>query len=147
MWSDLGVRLRVARQRRTRQVNDTPLSQLLGLADSAASGEFVCESDGAEAHVFLQSGRIAWASDSRHPRAFTQHLKEHAGLDAGSREEAVAEARRSHVPIGETLVAWKLATKEQVRAALRCQIDLALAVIEQPSAAAKAVFLDRKSTR
>jgi ABC-type branched-subunit amino acid transport system substrate-binding protein len=124
-------------------VNDTPLSQLLGLADSAASGEFVCEIDGAEAHVFLQSGRIAWASDSRHPRAFTQHLKEHAGLDAGSLEEAVAEARRSHVPIGETLVAWKLATKEQVRAALRYQIDLALAVIEQPSAGAKAVFLPR----
>ncbi|OFX23182.1 MAG: hypothetical protein A2V77_11475 [Anaeromyxobacter sp. RBG_16_69_14] len=124
-------------------MNDSPLSQLLGLADSAASGEFVCEIDGAEAHVFLQSGRIAWASDSRHPRAFTQHLKEHAGLDAGSLEEAIAEARRSHVPIGETLVAWKLATKEQVRAALRYQIDLALAVIEQPSAAAKAVFLPR----
>ncbi len=68
---DLHVRRHITRER-TQQVNEAPLSQLLGLAASEASGELVCEAGGVEVHVFLQCGRVAWASDSRYPRAFTE---------------------------------------------------------------------------
>ncbi len=120
-----------------------PLPQLRDLADTKASGELVCEVGGAEIHVYLQGGRIAWATDSRNPLAFKQYLKEHARLDDESYEEAMAECRHSHAPIGETLVAWKLATPEQVRGALGHQIGLALAMLEQCSISGKSLFLPR----
>jgi len=124
-------------------VNEAPLSQLLGLAASEASGELVCEAGGVEVHVFLQSGRIAWASDSRHPRAFTEYLTEHLGLDSETIECAIVEARHSQTPIGETLVAFQAATLEQVQTALRHQIGLAVAALGQSLAGAHAVFLPR----
>jgi ABC-type branched-subunit amino acid transport system substrate-binding protein len=124
-------------------VNEAPLSQLLCLAASEASGELVCEAGGVEVHVFLQSGRIAWATDSRYPRAFTEYLKEHLGLDSETFERAIAEARRSQTPIGETLVAFQAATLEQVQTGLRHQIGLAVAALGQSLAGAHAVFLPR----
>jgi hypothetical protein len=104
--------------------------RILELADEGATGELVCACQDGRVHVYLQRGRVAWASDGRHPRAFTGHLKRHAGLETPAIEEVVAECRASHRPIGETLLARRLASEEQVRAALRHQIGLALHVGE-----------------
>ncbi|HEX7622443.1 MAG TPA: hypothetical protein VF400_02650, partial [Anaeromyxobacteraceae bacterium] len=75
-------------------------------------------------------GRVAWANDCRHQRAFTAHLREQAGVDAAAIEEAVLDCRTTHSPIGETLIQRGIATEEQVRSALRHQIHLALHIGE-----------------
>jgi hypothetical protein len=105
-------------------------NRLTCLAEAGATGELVCSCDRGEAHVYLQRGRVAWANDSRHVRAFTSHLKEHARLEAHTIEAVVVECRESRCPIGETLVQRKLATGAQVQAALRNQIMLALHIGE-----------------
>lgn len=102
------------------------LAHLHELARQGATGEFVSTGGAGQAHVYLQSGRIAWASDSTHRHAFTEHLKSHAHIDDEAIEAVVAECRRTNHPIGEALVQWHLATSEQVHAALRHQITLAL---------------------
>jgi hypothetical protein len=102
--------------------------KLLALASAGESGELVCSCPAGEAHVYLQRGRVAWANDCEHVHAFTGHLKRHAGLDTATIEAIVAECRATRRPIGETLVARRLATVDQVRAALRHQIGLALHV-------------------
>jgi ABC-type branched-subunit amino acid transport system substrate-binding protein len=124
-------------------VSNSPLAQLLDLCDSKASGEFVCEGEGAEVHVYLQVGRVAWATDSQHPFAFKHRLKEQANLDEGTYQEVMAECRRTHAPVGETLVGWKVATLEQVRDALSDQIGPALEMLGKCAGGAKAVFLPR----
>jgi hypothetical protein len=128
--------------RRAQSMNDTHIRQLMALAEDEASGDFVCESNGLEVHVFLQAGRVAWASDSQHPRAFLRYLREQEKIDDDALEQVISECRQSHAPLGETMLAWKLATPEQVRAALRHQIGLALATLER-SSSAKAMFLSR----
>jgi len=123
-------------------VGPSPIAQLMDLASRDANGEFVCSCPEGEVHVFLQGGRIAWASDSRHRHAFTEHLKKLARLDEAAMEAVLAECRRTKRPVGETLVEWKLATRDQVRAALRHQIALALEVAECQGEG-RAVFLQR----
>jgi len=111
-------------------LESTTSRRILELAGEGATGELVCACQAGRVHVYLQRGRVAWASDGRHPRAFTGHLKRHAGLETPVIEEVVSECRASHRPIGETLLARDLATEEQVRTALRHQIGLALHVGE-----------------
>jgi hypothetical protein len=103
---------------------------LLELSAQGATGELQCACESGRVHVYLQRGRIAWASDGQHPRAFTGWLKQHAGLDLAVVEQAVAECRITRRPLGETLVAGQLATAEQVQAALRHQIGLAVHIGE-----------------
>ncbi len=124
-------------------MKDSALAQLLGSSDAKASGEFVCESDGAEIHVFLQSGRVAWATNSKNPLAFKHRLKEYAHLDEDSYQQVMSECHRTHAPIGETLVAWKLATMEQVRNALSGQVAQTLELLDKCQGPGKAVFLAR----
>lgn len=118
------------------------LQELLSLAARSASGELVCSAPGGEAHVFLQAGRIAWAHDSAHRRAFTEHLRKVAGVGDAEIEAVVAECRRTGHAIGEELVAWKVATAEQVRDALRSQIATALDYALR-ARGVRSVFLER----
>jgi hypothetical protein len=104
--------------------------ELLDLAARGATGELTCACPAGRVHVYLQRGRVAWASDGGHPHAFTGWLKQHAGVAAEAVESAVASCRTSRQPIGEALVARLVASEEQVRAALRHQIGLALHVGE-----------------
>lgn len=115
----------------------------MDLSKQRANGEFVCSCPEGEVHFFLQGGRIAWASDSRHKHAFTGHLKKLARLDEAAMEAVVAECRQTKRPVGETLVEWKLATRDQVRAALRHQIALAIEVAGCQGEG-RAVFLPRE---
>jgi hypothetical protein len=117
--------------------------ELLGrLADRRASGELICVGPSHEIHVYLQYGRVAWATDSLHPLAFTRHLKTAASISDDSLREVLDECRRSRLPLGETLVAWSLATHEQVRTSLRHQIEEALEALRDVPGA-QAVFLER----
>lgn len=129
-------------------MNDSALAQLLRSSDAKASGEFVCGGEGAEIHVFLQAGRVAWATNSLHPLSFKRRLKDQAQLDDDAYQQVMAECHLTHAPIGETLVAWKLATLEQVRDALSCQIVETLELLEECLSPTKAVFLSRaKNTK
>ena len=109
-------------------LDSTASDRLLALAREGATGELACACAQRELRLYLQRGRVAWASDPRHQRAFTAHLKEHAGVQAADVEAVVAECRTTRRPIGESLMARGLATEAQVRAALRHQIGLALHV-------------------
>ena len=106
-----------------------PIDRLVSLASDAASGELICASSTGEIHVYLQRGRIAWATDSRHPFAFAAHLQETAGIDVDTFRQIVEECRREKLPLGETLVEWGLATWEVVRSALAHQIATALSLL------------------
>src|SRR5262245_16527825 len=106
------------------------------------SGEFICASSATEVHVHLQGGRIAWATDSRHAFVFTRYLQEHANLATEQFREVLDECRRKHLPLGETLIAWKLASLEDVRAALKNQISCALTELSR-LAQGQRVFLER----
>ena len=39
-----------------------PLTELRELAQRAETGEFICATSALEVHVYLQRGRIAWAT-------------------------------------------------------------------------------------
>jgi len=69
-------------------------------------------------------------------------LQEHAEITKEQFREVLEECRRKHLPLGETLVLWKLATLGQVRAALRHQISCALSELARASGGQQ-VFLER----
>src|SRR5262245_25437261 len=102
---------------------DRVLDRIAALASQNASGELICASDSVEVHVFLQRGRIAWATDSTRPLAFTRHLLQTAQIDVEVFREILESCRREKRPLGETLIAWGVATREEVRDALRHQIE------------------------
>jgi hypothetical protein len=112
------------------------------LARSAANGELICAASQVEIHVFLQAGRIAWATDSRHPFAFATHLQTIARIDPDTLRQVVEECRRERLPLGETLVEWGLASWEGVRTALAHQIELAVEQLVTLDAA-QTLFLER----
>ncbi|MBS2031988.1 MAG: hypothetical protein JST54_29085 [Deltaproteobacteria bacterium] len=105
------------------------MKELRAAADERRSGEFVCVADAVEIHVYLQNGRVAWATDSNHPFAFTRHLGTLVELPPEVFREVLESCRGSRAPVGETLVAWGLASAAQVRAALRRQVELALETV------------------
>jgi hypothetical protein len=121
-----------------------PFHLLERLAARRASGELICvgSSSESEVHVYLQAGRLAWATDSLHPQEFTRHLKRITSLSDEGFVTVLEECRRRRLPIGETLVEWKLATYEQVRGSLRHQIESALRVL-RAEPVAQTVFLER----
>jgi len=92
-----------------------------------ASGEVIFRGNLVEVHVFLHDGRIAWATTSEDPKGMLRHLMEEHGVDREALAAVVAECARSRKRFGETLVEWELATEEQVRAALRWQIQRSVA--------------------
>ena len=99
-----------------------PFRALIELVEQSASGEFVCVAKSAEMHVFLQNGRVAWATDSSAPFAFSRWLLEHTGLTKEVFQEVLESCRRDRLPLGETLVEWRVATREEIKSALRFQI-------------------------
>lgn len=122
------------------------LAQLSALAERKASGELVCSSSDGEIHVYLQEGRVAWASSTTQRHAFTEHLKQTTGADDEVIDAIVKECTRTRRPFGEALISWKIATAEQVRASLRHQIRMALASAED-AAELRTLFLERERYR
>lgn len=119
-----------------------PLQVLAQHAAASRTGEFVFADGAVEFHVYLQRGRLAWATDSAHPFAFLLHLKEHRQLDDHSLREVVEACRAERRALGEALVAWNLASLEDVRAALRHQVQVTVEHLAQV-APAGSLFLER----
>jgi hypothetical protein len=120
-----------------------PLAELQQFASQANTGEFICVAAETEIHVYLQRGRIAWATSSTHPFEFARYIKEHNAIDDATFRHVIEECRRNQLPLGETLVAWELLTWNDVQAALCHQVRLALSTLAQLSGA-RTMFLERK---
>jgi hypothetical protein len=120
-----------------------PLAELRDLAARGGTGEFICAAAAVEIHVYLQHGRVAWATSSTHPFEFAKYIKEHNRIDDATFRHVVEECRRDKLPLGETLVAWDLLTWDDVNAALRHQVRLALVTLAE-LAGARTMFLERK---
>lgn len=120
----------------------SPLEHLREAVDRGASGELICATRRSEVHVHVQKGRVAWATDSERPYAFTRHLVEHGRVTREELQEVLKECRRTRSPLGESLVSWGLATADQVRDALRHQIRIALETLAR-NPDARALFLER----
>ncbi|HSD88959.1 MAG TPA: hypothetical protein VLB44_15635, partial [Kofleriaceae bacterium] len=119
-----------------------PIDELQRLSRAGVNGELICAASQVEIHVFLQAGRIAWATDSRHPFAFASHLQTIARIDPDTLRQVVEECRRERLPLGETLVEWGLANWDGVRTALAHQISLAVSQLESLDVA-QTLFLER----
>jgi hypothetical protein len=118
------------------------LSAIQSLASRAATGELICASSDLEVHVYLQRGRIAWATSSKAELAFSRDLLRRTGVDKETFREIIEDCRKSRRPLGETLVAWGLATREDVRESLRLQMQHALSTLEGRDDVAT-IFLER----
>lgn len=123
--------------------NETPFTLLSELTEQGASGEFVCVAPSAELHVYLQNGRVAWATDSSSPLAFSRWLLEHTGLTREVYLEVLESCRIDRLPLGETLVAWNVVSVEEIQSALRFQNSGALTHL-QTCDVGKTIFLERK---
>jgi len=119
-----------------------PLDELLRLSHVGASGEFICATSSLEIHVYLQESRVAWATDSHHPFAFAQHLKQTANIDEDTFRQVVEECRREKLPLGETLVEWGLVSPAGVRASLEHQVRQAIDLLASIESA-QTLFLER----
>lgn len=127
-------------------VTSGPLARIVELAEASASGEYICVSQTGEVHVYLQDGRIAWATDSNHPLAFVAKLQAISRIDTTTFRDVVEECRRERLALGETLVAWGLATLGDVRHALAEQIGQSLRVLASVDGASD-LFLGRRYGR
>jgi hypothetical protein len=144
--ADAGEPAPAAAAAAARAAEPAALAQLSDLAARSASGELVCSGSGGEIHVFLQGGRIAWATSSAQRHAFTEHLKAVTGVGDDVIEAVVSECSRTRRPIGEALIAWNIASADQVRASLLHQIRRALATAVEASDA-RTLFLEREQYR
>jgi hypothetical protein len=107
-------------------VTEPVLRALERLMAQLKTGEFVLATPSSEVHIYLQRGRFAWATASAHPYEFRRHLQRRCHIDDETMREVIEFCRRERRPLGETLVAWNLATVEDVRASLTHQLRLAL---------------------
>lgn len=122
-----------------------PFLLLARHASASATGEFIAAGDDVEVHVFLQAGRIAWGTTSAERFVFRRHLEETVALDPAALKDVVEECQRSRRPLGETLVAWGLASLAQVRDALRAQVAATLRSLSR-CGSAQTLFLPRGAT-
>ena len=122
----------------------SPLRKLHACAREMRSGEFICASETLEVHVFLQRGRVAWATDSSHPFEFARQLKSHRNIDDATFRELVETCRRDRLRLGETLIAWEIASWGEVHSALEHQLRLAIQTLADCEPGST-VFLERKN--
>lgn len=119
-----------------------PLGELADLARGHATGEFIAAASAAEVHVYLQRGRIAWATSSAHPLEFARHIKAHCAIDDETFRRVLEDCRRERLPVGEALVSWGLVSRDQIRAALANQVGLAFVTLSELPRA-RTLFLQR----
>ncbi len=125
---------------------EAPLQSLERLAAALKTGEYVLATGSSEIHVYLQRGRFAWATDSRHPYEFLRHLQLHRQIDDQSMRHVIEVCRSERRPLGETLIEWKLATLEEVRASLLHQVLVAVRNAARATAGGS-LFLERPQFR
>ena len=124
-------------------IDSAPWRQIRELAARDATGEFICATSAIELHLYLQRGRVAWATSSTHPLEFSRFIKERGRIDNDTFRQVVDECRREKLPLGETLVAWKLVTWDDVKAAVLHQVTTAAKQLIGASEA-QTMFLQRE---
>ena len=118
------------------------LERLYDLAHRGCTGELICAMADVEVHVHLQAGRIAWATSSLHRLAFARYVVEECDIDSVALRELVLECQRERKPLGETLIAWGVASADGVRTALRRQVVEAVGCL---GTGGETIFLKRES--
>ncbi|MFO0548600.1 MAG: hypothetical protein U0271_09445 [Polyangiaceae bacterium] len=119
-----------------------PFDELEALTRAEASGEFIASSKTVEIHVYLQRGRVAWATTSTHPLEFVRALKARCQIEDSALRSVVEECRQRRLPLGETLVAWGVVSYDDVRAALHHQIARSTGALSELEGG-RTVFLTR----
>lgn len=109
------------------------------------TGEFVASDEALELRVYVQRGRVAWATSSRDRDLFVRVLRETTRLSEELIEEISELCLRENRHLGETLVASRLATVAQVRTALRAEIEITLELLER-AGPMRTVFQPLRST-
>ncbi len=99
-----------------------PFSALQSLVKAEATGELISALDGEEVHVFLQAGKIVWATSTHAIRDFRHHLLQECGISKAVMAGVLAESQRTKRPLADTLLAAGLAGKEALRAAYFAQM-------------------------
>ena len=122
---------------------EQPLFQLRELERAGATGELIAVVESIEVCVYLLRGRIAWAVSSDSAGTLIHHLRERCHLDRAQLRSVLEECRSTQRPLGETLVARGLATREQVASALRQQIRDVLGRLEGLTAS-RSLFVPRE---
>jgi hypothetical protein len=122
---------------------DQALFQLRELERAGATGELIAVVESIELCVYLLRGRIAWAISSDSAGTLIHHLQERCRIDRGQLRSVLDECRSTQRPLGETLVARGLATREQVADALRQQIRQVFGRL-QGLTATRALFVPRE---
>ncbi len=120
----------------------SPFRELAEVVEAERTGELIAATSSTEIHVHLKRGRIAWATASGIPFAFAQFIKRRCNIDDAAFRHVVEECRRDRLPLAETLVAWGLAEWEDVSAALRHQVKVALVALAELTDA-RTLFLER----
>lgn len=125
---------------------EAPLVSLERLSADRKTGEYVLATGSSEIHVYLQRGRFAWATDSSRPYEFLRHLQLHRQIDDQSMRHVIEVCRSERRPLGETLIEWKLATLEEVRASLHHQVLVAVRNATRATSGGS-LFLERPQFR
>lgn len=121
-----------------------PFRQLLRHSMEGATGEFIAVTELVEVHVYLQAGRLAWATTTAERFVFLTYLKTVHSIEPGLLREALAESYRERRPFGETLVQWSVVTFAQVKEGLRAQVLASLSSLRALETA-QTLFLPRGS--
>jgi hypothetical protein len=124
--------------------DEAPFGLLEQMVDNAGSGELVAADGDLEVHVYLLEGRIAWATSSAAPNAFSRFLVEQCGVARDTLREVIAECQQSRGRLGETLISWGIVGESEVRAALRAQIVGAISTLVAMRGGPRALFLQRR---
>ena len=123
-----------------------PIARLLHLSDTGSSGELIVVGNGMEIRLYLVSGRLAWATSSHSRFAFTTYLIEDCGVSKSTIQEAVKTCRETKRPLGEWLVECAGVTTDQVRHALRRQVESAILDLNGLGDHAQALFIPKSDS-
>ena len=103
-----------------------PLHAIRSLARMRETGEISWATQEMRANVYLERGRIAWATSTSGRFSFTSELIERAHVDRAVLRLIIERCRKEGLPLGEALVRARITSAETVRELLERQIRDAL---------------------
>lgn len=111
-------------------------------AAGGASGELVLRIEGVGARIHFDEGRISWVRrEDAGPGRLVDLLQERLGLERAVLVEVLRESRTRRQAFPDTLVAFELATEEQVRDALGEQFRRQLRSLEAHNGTIQTLFV------
>lgn len=116
------------------------LRTVANAAPRGATGELRMRTQTLDAKVYLERGRLAWATSSRSRYSLGREIARRSKLSPSDLRAALEEAMRQRLPLGEALARANIVHLDTVRELLRAQIANALSTITPPELEA-AVFV------